>query len=458
MSAGRPAPDAIDVAVREWMRRTAPSSAPSHLAAAVRHVAGSTPQERHRPGRWLLTAAAAGAALVVGIAVSLPSTPEPGRTPGSDPAGSPSASTSREPAAGPPSAAASATPARSDAPLVEGWQRATVELPGSNSSRMLAIARGPNGFVAVGGGGSIEGLGGALAWYSTGGDRWELTLDRHAERDGSGLRDVVATADGFVAVGDNPTGPAVWRSTDGRSWSAVDDASVPAGPTHDALIALAAHDGGLLAIGFATEDDEQVATAWSSVDGIAWTRLAVPSSYAAARPSGITVNEDGRGIIAGMSGSGSGDPVAWPVVGGRIGDPIVLARDEEETQVGPAVTTPDGFVILGGRWDPAEAAYRLLAWTSEDGVAWEIEETEAIGLAAGAAYVDGLGLVLVGQTYRLETSEVAMWQRSESGGWTTRLIEDSNGSGAGLATDPSGRLIVIGSDDPDGAATVWLEP
>lgn len=457
MSAGRPAPDAIDVALREWMHRTAPPSAPGRLATAVRQVAGSTRQERSGPGWWLVTAAAAGAAIVVGIVVSLAPANDPGNAPGSEPGRSPSASPSVTAASEPPSAAASATPAGSDAPLVEGWQRATVELPESNSSRMLAVARGAQGFVAVGGGGSPEGLGGALAWYSTDGVRWELTHDRHAERSGSGLQDVVATADGFVAVGGDPTGPAVWSSRDGRSWSAVDDASVPAGPTHDALIGLAAHDGGLLAIGFASEDDAQVATAWSSIDGNGWTRLVVPTSYATARPVAIAVREDGRGVIAGLGGN-VGDPVAWPVVGGRIGDPVMLPRGEEETQVGPAVSTPSGFVILGGRWDPVDAAYRLLAWTSDDGATWEMEETRAIGVATGAAHVDGLGLVVVGQTYRLETSEVAMWQRSERGEWTTRLIEGSNGSGAGLATDSNGRLVVIGSDDPDGSATVWLEP
>lgn len=454
----RQAADAIEIAVREWMHRAAPPSAPSRLAAAVRQAAESTPQDSSGPGWRVLTAAAVSAAIVVVIALSLPSAPDAGPPPGSDSARSASASPSVDAASRAPSAVGSATPARSEAPLVEGWQRATVELPASNSSRMVAVAHGADGFVAVGGGGSVEGLGGALAWYSPGGDHWELTLDRHIQRDGSGLRDVVATADGFVAVGDNPTGPAVWRSSDGRSWSAVDDPSVPAGPTHDALIALAVHDGGLLAIGFASEDDTQVATAWSSVDGSAWTRLAVPSSYAMARPGAIAVRADGRGVIAGLSGPTAGDPVAWPIVGGRIGDPIVLPRDDEEAHVGPVLATADGYVILGGRWDPAEAAYRLVAWTSEDGGAWEIEETGAIGLAAGAAQVDGHGLVVVGRTHRLETSEVAMWERSEAGEWSTRLIENSNGIGAALQTDSGGRLVVIGSDDPDGAAIVWLEP
>ena len=450
-------PDAFDDAMRGWMHRTAPPSAPAALLDSVRLAAERTHQDRGGLGRWALAAVAVVAgAVAVGIAIGIPNGRDQGLPITSDPA-PPSASPSVVAASGAPSASPeSPAPDGSGAQTVEGWQRATVELPASNSSRMEAVAGGTDGFVAVGGGGSTEGLGGALAWYSTDGQRWELTLDRHAERDGSALRDVVAAADGFVAVGDNPGGPAVWRSTDGRSWAAVDDPSVPAGHTHG-LIKIAAHAGGLLAIGYASEDDAQVATAWSSVDGNTWTRLGVPDSYATARLGAIAVREDGHGVIVGSLGPGLGDPVAWPLAGDRIGDPVVLPR-EEETQIGPAVATADGFVILGGRWDAAEAAYQLLAWTSEDGSTWEVEAAGAIGLAAGAAQVEGLGLVIVGQTYRLETSEVALWQRSQGGEWTTRLIEDSNGSGAGLATDPSGRLFVVGTDDPDGAATVWLEP
>jgi hypothetical protein len=350
-----------------------------------------------------------------------------------------------------------ASPDGSGYAAVEGWERAIVELPAANSSRMAAVAGGAAGLVAVGGGGSIEGLGGALAWHSTDGQEWDLVLDRHAEQDGSALWDVVATDSGFVAVGSDPSGPSVWRSADGRSWTAVDGPSVPAGPVHS-LFEIATHAGGMLAIGVASENDAQVATAWSSIDGTSWTRLPVPESYATARPATIAVRDDGLGVIVGGSGSGPGDPVAWPVADKGIGEPIALPRDEEETHAGPAVVTTDGFVILGRRWDAAEAAYRLVAWRSDDGTAWDVEETGAIGIAGGVAAIDGLGLVVVGQTYRLETSEVAMWRRTEQGDWTTRLIEDSNGGGSGVTTGPGGRMIVIGSDDPDGVATVWLEP
>lgn len=452
-------PDHIDDAIGGWMRRAAPPSAPADLLASVRLAAERTGQDRSGPVRWALAAVAVvGVAVVMAIAFGIPGGRDLGPPIDSDPTPSAAATASAAPASQAPSASPrSPEPSTSAAADVEGWPRATVELPASNSSGMVAVARGSDGLVAVGGGGSVEGLGGALAWYSTDSQRWELTLDRHAERNGSGLWDVVATADGFVAVGGDPSGPAVWRSPDGRAWAAVDGPSAPAGPTHS-LAGIAAHAGGLLAIGYASEDDAQVGTAWSSVDGTTWTRLAVPDSYATARPGTIAMREDGQGIIVGSLGPDRGDPVAWPVTGDRIGDPVALPRDEEETHVGPAVATTEGFVVLGGRWDAAEAAYQLLAWTSADGAAWQIEEAGAIGLAGGAALVEGVGLVVVGQTYRLETSEVAMWQRSPDGRWTTRLIEASNGGGAGVLADPGGRLVIIGSDDPDGAATVWLEP
>jgi hypothetical protein len=449
-------PDAFDDTMHAWMHRTAPPAAPGFLLGSVRMAAERTRQDRRGPGRWALAAVAvASGAMAVGIAIGIPNGRDQGPPIASDPVHSASASASAAAASEAPSA--SPQPDGSGVPAVEGWQRATVELPASNSSGMAAVARGTDGFVAVGGGGSVEGLGGALAWYSSDGQRWELTLDLHAEQDGSSLWDVVATADGFVAVGHDPGGPAVWRSTDGRSWTTIDDPSAPAGPAHS-LSSVAAHRGGLLAIGYASEGDAQVATAWSSVDGSTWTRLAAPDSYATGRPGALAVREDGGGIIVGSLGPDLGDPVAWPITGDGIGDPVVLPANEGETHAGPAVATADGFVILGGRWDAAEAAYQLLAWTSDDGSAWEIEEAGSIGLAGGAAFVHGVGLVVVGQTYRLETSEVAMWQRTRDGEWTTRLIEDSNGGGAGVTTDPNGRLIVIGSDDPDGSATVWLEP
>lgn len=321
---------------------------------------------------------------------------------------------------------------------------------------MEAVAYGEGGFVAVGGSGGIEGLGGALAWYSADGQQWDLTMDRSAERDGSSLLDVIAFDGGFVAVGNDPNGPVVWQSTDGRSWSPVVDPSVPAGPLHD-LVAVIARDSGLFAVGFSAEGDAQVATAWTSVDGVTWTRLAA-DPLAGARPVGIAIKDDGAGVIVGQRGEGVGDPLAWRLDGDVIGDPIALAEISDEVIVGSVLTTPDGFTIVGDAWDAAAAAYRLVTWTSEDGTTWHLEETGVIGVANGAAYIEGRGLVLAGLTYRLDSSEVAVWERPAPRQWVTRLIEDSNGGGTAVTTGTDGRLIVTGSEDPDGSATVWLEP
>ncbi len=445
--------------LRDWMHDAAPSTAPNRLAASVREAARTTRQDRYVLG-WPAIAAAAVVivAVVISVAVYRPEppgfgTPDSTQRVESGPPVSQPQSTSVEPTAAPTQVAPDGSPD----PAIEAWPRAGVEVPAAISSRMEAVARGEGGFVAVGGSGSIEGLGGALAWYSSDGQQWDLTLDRIAMRDGSRLFDVTAFDGRFVAVGQNPSGSAVWVSTDGRSWSPVADPSVPTGPVHD-LVAVAVRDAGLFAIGSSTDGDAQVATAWTSPDGVVWTRLAVSDTFAEARPVGISTKDDGAGVILGRRTAGANDLLAWPLDGQTIGEPVELQKTSVEVVVGSIVATPGGFTIVGDAWDSAAAAYRLVTWTSDDATTWDLEESGIVGLASGAAYVEGRGIVVVGQTYRLESSEVGVWERPEPGRWISRLIEDSNGGGTGVTTDASGRLIVVGSDDPDGAATVWLEP
>ena len=451
--------DQIGSALRNWMHDVAPSAAPNRLAANVREAAGTTRQDRYVLG-WPAIAAAALVivAVVAGIAVIRPGSPGLGTPDGTQRVGSvPPASQPQSPSVEPTVGATSVAPDSSPDPAIEPWPRAGVDVPAAISSRMEAVARGESGFVAVGGSGSIEGLGGALAWFSSDGRQWDLTLDRSGVRDGSRLWDVTAIDRRFVAVGQSPTGPAVWLSADGRSWSPATDPSVPTGPADD-LLAVAVRDAGLFAIGLSTEGDTQVATAWISTDALVWTRLVVPDTFAEAWPVGIAMKEDGTGVIVGRSTGGVDEPLAWPLDGLVIGDPVGLQQTSEEVFVGSIVATPDGFTIIGNAWDSAAAAYRLVTWTSEGATTWDLEEAGVIGLASGAAYVEGRGILVAGQTYRLESSEVGVWERQEPGRWMTRLIEDSNGGGTGVTTGADGRLIVVGSDDPDGAATVWLEP
>jgi hypothetical protein len=321
---------------------------------------------------------------------------------------------------------------------------------------MNAATRGEDGYVAVGGGGSVEGLGGVLAWHSTDGQAWTLTLDRHSARDGSSMRDVVATETGYIGVGHNPSGSPVWFSPDGIGWSEANHPSAPDG-SRASLEALAGSGAALVAVGFQSENDQQSATVWSSVDGRVWAPLEVPDDYAGGRPMDVAVGDDGRTVIVGMTGNAQGDPVAWIINGGSVADPVTLPSDDPEARVSTVVATPNGFTAVGAGWDPAEAAPVLLAWFSMDGSTWELSPAEATGTPLGAAHIEGRGVVAVGMTMGMEESEVAAWELSDEGARTI-LIERSNGAGHAVLASPGGRLLIAGADDPDGAATVWFEP
>jgi len=448
MTEHRPSIDPTDARLRRWMHEEAPAAAPDAILRSVNAAARHTRQQRFGLG-WLPLVAAAAAIVAIaayGTTVGLRSGEEP---PGS------AASVDASPPA-PASNAAPSSPSAS-APADGPWPRATVELPADNSSRMHAVASGRDGLVAVGGGGSIEGFGGALAWHSVDGQSWALTVDRHAERDGSQMSDVVATASGFVAVGDNPVGVPVWLSADGRSWREADAASAPRAPDH-ALTAIAVAGDELLAIGFASEDDQQIATLWTSVNGAAWTRLGVPGTFAGAWPRDIAATEDGTAVIVGMTEPGSGDPMAWVVRGGTVEEPVRLPSDDPEAVVGVVVATPTGYTALGSGWEPGRANHLPLAWRSADGRAWEPVEPDAIGFILGAAFIADRGVVAVGQTAGLESSDVVAWDLADEGAWRTILLEHSNGAGFGVVERPAGGLVIVGSDDPDGSAVVWLEP
>lgn len=460
----------FDEQVAERMQADAAEPVPADLMERTMSRIAATPQrDGHRLGRGatrLVVAAVVVAAVLIGAQLggligrpvathpSPIASVEPVTSVGTSPAVAPTASVVPSASSAPSAAAAASSP--EDSPSFTPWNTAEVELPAENSSGMSAVTRGEDGYVAVGGGGSVEGLGGALAWHSTDGQAWTLTLDRHSARDGSSMRDVIATEAAYVGVGDNPSGSPVWISENGVTWSEADHPSAPNG-SGDSLQAIGGGAAGLFSIGFRSENDRQTATAWNSVDGRAWERIEAGDAYSAAWPVDIAVADDGTVVIVGMTGPGQGDPVAWVVDGGSVGDPVTLPSTDPEATVASIVATPGGFTAVGSGWDPAESAHVLLAWFSRDGAMWELSSPEATGSPLGASHIEGRGVVAVGATMGLEVSEVAAWELSDEG-VRTILVERSNGAGVAVLEGSDGRLVIAGADDPDGAATVWIEP
>jgi hypothetical protein len=462
--------DHFGAQIAERMRADAAEPVPTDLMErTLRRVAATPQRDGHRLGRGatkLVVAAVVVAAVLIGAQLggligrpvathpSPIASVEPVTSVGTSPAVAPTASVVPSASSTPSAAAGASSPEPS--PSFTPWSTAEVELPADNSSRMSAATHGDDGYVAVGGGGSIEGFGGVLAWHSPDGQAWTLTLDRHSARDGSTMRDVIATEAAYVGVGDNPSGSPVWISGNGVTWSEADHPSAPDG-SRDSLQAIGGGAAGLISIGFRSENDQQTATVWNSVDGRAWERLEAGDAYSSAWPVDIAVAEDGTVVIVGMTGPGQGDPVAWVVDGGSVDDPVTLPSTDPGATVASIVATPAGFTAVGSGWDAAESANVLMAWSSTDGSTWELTSAQATGSPLGASHIEGRGVVAVGATMGLEVSEVAAWELSDEG-VRTILVERSNGAGVAVLEGSDGRLVIAGADDPDGAATVWIEP
>ena len=136
------------------------------------------------------------------------------------------------------------------------------------------------------------------------------------------MNSVTAGGPGLVAVGsDNPGGDrdgAVWTSPDGFNWSRVPhDEVIFGGESSQAMDSVTAGGPGLVAVGFDHRPSAQDGAAWTSSDGITWSR--VPDDEEVFGGEGfhsmLGVTSGGPGIVA---------------VGGRLGGAAVWVMANED--------------------------------------------------------------------------------------------------------------------------------
>jgi hypothetical protein len=154
------------------------------------------------------------------------------------------------------------------------WSRAphNAELFGYPSFRSLEdVVAFNGGFVAVGSvwsDGSLR----AAVWLSPDGLAWSRIVTP-TEGEMRGL----TTEDGsLIAVGRQTTGVAAWSSDDGIEWMRVRDADFGGPGTFDLgyseMRAVLAAAGGLIAVGSIQEAGSSDGAVWRSTDGISWSR------------------------------------------------------------------------------------------------------------------------------------------------------------------------------------------
>ena len=173
---------------------------------------------------------------------------------------------------------------------------AVSDIGGSGGARLNCLAHGSAGYVGVG-----QDAAGAAVWWSADGSAFQRLVLTTAE--GTRLLAVIAGGPGFVAVGSmvDPSQVlqgAIWTSTDGRTWQA-DPTDAPFLGVK--LSGLTTDGARLTAVGTTATG----AVAFVSLDGVTWQALPAGPGFGGAAFSSV-LDDGSRLLVAGRGRNGPG--------------------------------------------------------------------------------------------------------------------------------------------------------
>ncbi|NNC75844.1 MAG: hypothetical protein HKN93_10090, partial [Acidimicrobiia bacterium] len=316
----------------------------------------------------------------------------------------------------------STTTTTEELPVVSITQLPTDTFP--EGSRLSAVTRFDGLLVAVGTT-HEEYVTDAAIWTSTDGATWTQIEDDDFVGDGHQVMlDVASGANGVVAVGSegrpDDYDAAVWHSSDGAAWDAI-GAETLGGSGEQIIWAIEAHDERLVAVGEAGGSP----AVWASDDGTTWVRAAIDGLVDggdAGAMYAITAGVPGL-VAVGSTGLDphpsiwvSPDGSWWTRLAGEL-DALGAGVDAADTTPGrfTAVTPgPDGLVAIAAtaQFDWLTFA-RPEVWISSDGSSWTLQEATFLDTPTGtyATVTDVLwtsaGFIAIGG-----------YAPTQPGGWT----------------------------------------
>ena len=236
---------------------------------------------------------------------------------------------------------------------------------GSRSRFINAVVADGPGFVAVGSewNEQADGEGQAMVWTSIDGLVWRQSDSQDLDSVGAQFaHGVVAMNDQLVAAGyDERTGEAaIWRASDGASWSRLSDQPDLGGPGQQQIWSLVPASGGLMAVGtghFA--DDDWHPAVWLSPDGLSWER--VPGGGGSIAGSGASVMLDAavseqHATVVGWAweGTGAARPASWFTHPGASPETSEATEGTEEDEPQPGQEAADAAAppAATGDWQP----------------------------------------------------------------------------------------------------------
>lgn len=272
----------------------------------------------------------------------------------------------------------------------------------------------------------------------------------------------------IVAVGANDGRPAVWWSSDGRTWQQTlpDPSQVPESASFVDVVADPA-GGGWVAVGA----DAGRAAAWVSLDGLVWERADVDPG-----PGMTTIGATRYGFVAFGVGP-TGDPtidggeesVAWQSFSGRrwvraIDDPGLFTRPGAERVVAVVDTGAEVQAVVERLGQGPEV------WRSADGLSWSMATSVGNDLLPGAgrsgvgsALALGSALAVVGTDAKDDGTDAALWLSTGAGTFQQvphdEAVLGGDGTQAMVALARNGEeLVMAGTETDEGGdvdAVVW---
>ena len=336
-----------------------------------------------------------------------------------------------------------------------------LRIPGqANMADVVALPDG--GFVAVG---YMPPEWLPVSWTAADGADWKLH-----EIDGPAFTFPMSIAAGpggaVVAVGRSGTAPAAWTTDDGRSW---DSKSVPVlggAGIAERMVTVLAHEGGYLAGGsVGPELLDRHARFWTTPDGATWEPVADdPVAFADSEVRAIAPL--GEGFVAvGVTGTAQAwtGGVAWTSEDGltwtRVDHPAFAAGFAIALTPSPS----GGLVAVGEDLERREA----VAWTSADGRTWARAPVEDSRLHSGgfAWFSDVIAidsrLIAIGGIQGLQRGTAMSWVSTDGLTWrrSNRAPVQEQGEFYAIAAGGAGAVAVGSFGAPDSyVPTVWRTP
>ena len=208
------------------------------------------------------------------------------------------------------------------------WQFASG--PGSITADLagvaaVATAAGPAGYIIVG---KLVAPGGncvADVWWSPNLRLWVRAHDVNDATGSSQVLAVAAGAHGFVSAGSHDGRPAVWTTTDGRSWTTI-VLAMPAGATGAALQQIAITGDRVVALGQESTATGLQPFAELSVDGgNTWQQVPFASPGPGTTFTALTAGPAGFAAAGQFGGPGQPEVGVWTSATGTVWAPTQIS-------------------------------------------------------------------------------------------------------------------------------------